>query len=120
MHAMPALNNAHLPCGKVGCMPCAFNIMSAYINLMNSSSGSWINNDINASIKHGKAKTVSPTKVRMGTHVSKPKGTPDKAKTKDMRKVNVPVEHVNVEPVAKNDKVSNPLEPKQVWVPKKK
>ena len=30
MPAMPTLNNAHLPCGKVGCMLCAFNIMSAY------------------------------------------------------------------------------------------
>ena len=42
MSAMPTLNDAHLPCGKVGCMPCAFNIMSAYINLMNASSGSCI------------------------------------------------------------------------------
>ena len=65
--AMPTLNNAHFPCGKVGCMPCAFNIMSAYINLMNASSGSCINNDMNASIKHDRAKTVSPPKVRMGT-----------------------------------------------------
>ena len=82
MSSMPTLNNAHLPCGKVGCMPCAFNIMSAYINLMNASSGSCINNDMNASIKHDRAKTVSPPMVRMGTPVSKPKVTPDKAKTK--------------------------------------
>ena len=25
MPTMPTLNNVHLPCGKVGCMPCAFN-----------------------------------------------------------------------------------------------
>ena len=81
MSDMPTLNNAHLPCGKVGCMPCAFNIMSAYINLMNASSSSCINNDMNASIKHDKANIVSPPKVRMGTPISKPKVTPDKAKT---------------------------------------
>ena len=71
MSAMPTLNNAHLQCGKVGCMPCAFNIMSAYIKLMNASSGSCINNDMNASNKHDREKTVSPPKVRMGTPVCK-------------------------------------------------
>ena len=86
MPAMPILNNAHLPCGKVGCMPCAFNIMSAYMNLMNASSGSCINNDMTKSNKHTSAKTVSPPKVRKDTPVSKPKVTPDKAKTKEVRK----------------------------------
>ena len=64
MPTMPTLNNAHFPCGKVGCMPCAFNIMSAYINLMNASSGSCIKNDMINSNKHTIAKTVSPPKVR--------------------------------------------------------
>ena len=36
---MPTVNDAHFPYGKVGCMSCAFNIMFAYINLMNASSG---------------------------------------------------------------------------------
>ena len=117
---MPTLNNAHLPCGKVGCMPCAFNIMSAYINLMNASSGSCINNDMIDSNKHVRAKTVSPPKVRKDTHVSKPKVTPDKAKSKDMRKVNVPNEYVKVAHVVTPVKISKPLGPKQVWVPKKK
>ena len=54
---MPTLNNAHLPYGKVGCMPCAFNIMSAYINLMNASSSSCINNDMIDNNKHVRAKT---------------------------------------------------------------
>ena len=57
--AMPTLNNAHLPCGTIGCMPCVFNIMSAYINLMNASSGSCINNDMNVSNKHNRANIVS-------------------------------------------------------------
>ena len=56
MPTMSTLNNAHLPCGKVGCMPCAFNIMSAYINLMNASSGSCINNDMIDSNKHVRGK----------------------------------------------------------------
>ena len=34
MPTMSILNNSHLSCGKIGCMPCAFNIMSTYINLM--------------------------------------------------------------------------------------
>ena len=53
---------------------------------MNASSGSCTNNDMNARIKHDRVKTVSPLKVWMGTHVCKPKVTPDKAKTKEMRK----------------------------------
>ena len=88
MPTMPTLNNAYLPCGKVGCMPCALNIMYAYINLMNASSGSWINNDMIDSNKHVRANTVSPPKVRKDTPVSKPKVTHDKAKSKDTRKLN--------------------------------
>ena len=117
---MPTLNNAHLPCGKVGCMPCAFNIMSAYINLMNASSGSFINKEMIDSNKHVRAKTVSPPKVRKDTHISKPKVTPDKVKTKDMRKVNDPDEYVKVALVVTHVKISKPLGPKQVWVPKQK
>ena len=56
MPTMPTLNNAHLPCGKVGCMPCDFNIMYAYINLMNASFGSCINNDMIDSNKQYKRK----------------------------------------------------------------
>ena len=108
---MPALNNAHLSCGKVGCMPCDFNIMSAYINIMNASSGSCINNDMIDSNKHVRANTVSPPKVRKDTNVSKPKVTPDKAKTKDMRKVNVPDEYVKVSHVVTLVKISKPLGP---------
>ena len=119
MHAMPALNNAHLPCGKVGCMPCIFNIMSAYINLMNASSGSCINNDMIENNKHVRANTVSPPKVRKDTPVFKPKVTLNKATAKDMRKVNALAEHVKVVPVATPVKISKPLGPKQVWVPKK-
>ena len=37
-----------------------------------------------------------------------------------MRKVNVSIKHVKVEFVDKRVKVSKPLGPKQVWVPKKK
>ena len=116
---MPALNNAHFPCGKVCCIPCAFNIMSAYINLMNASSGSCINNDMIDNNKHVRAKTVSPTKVRKDTLVFQPKVTPNKAKTKDMRKVNVPDEYVKVAPVVTPIKISKPLGPKQIWVAKK-
>ena len=117
---MSTLNNAYLPCEKVGCMPCAFNIMSAYINLMNASSSSCINNDMIDSNKHIRAKTVSPPKVRKDTPVSKPKVTLDKAKTKDTRKVNAPTEHSKVIHVVSSVKTSKPLGPKQVWVPKKK
>ena len=118
MSAMPTLNYAHFPCVKVGCMSCAFNIMSAYINLMNASYGSCINSDMNVAIH--RAKTVSPPKVRKDTRVSKPKVTPDKAKTKYKSKVDEPIEHVEVVHVAKSVKISKPLGPKQVWVPKKK
>ena len=120
MPTMSTLNNAHLSYGKVGCMPCAFNIMSTYINLMNASSGSCINNDMIDSNKHVRANIVSPPKVRKDTHITKPKVTHDKAKTKDTRKVNAPVEHVKVVPVVSSVKTSKPLGPKQVWVPKKK
>ena len=96
MPAMSTLIDAHFPCGKVGCMPCAFNIMPAYINHMNASMGICINSDMNVSNKHDREKNVSPPKVRKGTHVPKPKVTHDKAKTKDMSKVNKPIEHVKV------------------------
>ena len=76
MPTMPTLNNAHLPCGKVGCMPYAFNIMYAYINLMNASSCSCINNDMIDNNKHVRAKTVGPPKVRKDTHVSNHRGHP--------------------------------------------
>ena len=108
---MPTLNNAHLPCGKVGCMPYVFNIMFAYINLMNASSGSCIKNDMIDSNTHVRVKTVSPPKVRKDTHVSKPNVTPDKAKTKDMRKVNVPNEYVKVAYVLHLLKYLNLLDP---------
>ena len=117
---MPTMNNAHFPCGKVGCMPCAFNIMLAYINIMNASSGSCINNDMIDNNKYVRAKTVSPPKVRKDTLVSKPKVTPDKSKTKDMMKVNVPNEYVKVAHVVTHIKISKPLGTKHVWVPKKK
>ena len=120
MPDMPTLNNAHLPCGKIGCMPCAFNIMSTYINLMNASTGSCINSDMNVGNKHDRAKNVSPLKVRKDTPVSKPKFTSDKAKTKDKCKVNEHIEHVKVESVAKSVKISKSLGPKKVWIPKKK
>ena len=120
MPAMPTLNNSHFPCGKVGCMPCASNIMSAYINLMNASSGSCINSDMNVNNKHDRSKIVSPPKARMDTLVSKPKVTPDKVKTKDKSKVNEPIEHIKVASVVKSIKIFKPLGPKQVWVPKKK
>ena len=94
--------------------------MSAYINLMNASFGSCINNDMIDSNKHVREKTVSPSKVRKDTPISKPKVTPDKAKTKDKRKVNAPAEHVKVIHVVSSVKTSKPLGPKQVWVPKKK
>ena len=114
MPTMPTLNNVHLPCGKVGCIPCAFNIMSAYINLMNASSGSCINNDMIDSNKYVRAKTVSPPKVRKDILGSKPKVTYDKAKSKDKRKVNAPDEYVKVVPVVTPVKISKPLGPKQI------
>ena len=117
---MPTLNNAHLSCGKVGCMPCAFNIMSTYINLMNASSGSCINKYMIDNNKHVRAKTVSPPNVRKETLVSKPKVTLDKDKTKDMRKVNDPDEYVKVAHVVTHVKISKPIGPKQIWVQKKK
>ena len=120
MPTMSTLNNAYLLCGKVGCMPCAFNIMSAYIKLMNASSGSCISNDMIDSNKHVRAKTVIPPKVRKDTPVSKPRVTLDKAKMKDTRKVNAPAEHVKVVPSVSYVKSSKPFGPKQFWVPKKK
>ena len=109
-----------MPCGKVGCIPCAFNIMFAYINLLNASSGSCINDDMIDSNKHVREKYVSPPKFSKNTPVSKPKVIPDKAKIKDTRKVNAPVEHVKVVPIVSSVKTSKPLGPKQVWVPNKK
>ena len=120
MPFMPTLNDAHLPYGKVCCMPCAFNIMSAYKNLMNACSGSCINNDMNISNKHDMAKTVSPPKVKKDLLSLSLQFTHDKAKTKDKSKFNEPIEHVELVPVAKSVKISKPLGPKQVWVPKKK
>ena len=38
MNNMFAMPSSHIPCGKSDCMFCAFNIMSAYFNLMNASS----------------------------------------------------------------------------------
>ena len=106
---MSSLNNAHFPCGKLGCMPCAFNIMFAYINLMNASSASCINNDMIDINKHVRAKAVSPPKLRKHTPISKPKVNPDKAKTKNMKKVNVPNEYVKAAPVVTTVKISKSL-----------
>ena len=113
MFAMPS---SHKPCGKSNCMFCAFNIMSAYFNLMNASS------DTNTSVskdmmkKHNRPKTASPPKARKGTSVSKAK---DKFVMAEV------VEKESVKKMAKNVKPVTPVNsskqqgPKQVWVPKK-
>ena len=70
-------------------MPCAFNVMSAYMSTMNASSVNCIRTDMNIKSKHVRAKTVSPPKARMDTPVPKPKVTPDKAKNKDKSAVKI-------------------------------
>ena len=113
MFAMPS---SHEPCGKSDCMFYAFNIMSAYFNLMNASS--IINTNVSKDMtkNHNRPKTASPPKARKGTHFSKAKDKFVKAEV---------VEKESVEKKAKNVKPVTPVNsykqqgPKQVWVPKK-
>ena len=113
MFAMPS---SHKPCGKSDCMFCAFNIMSAYFNLMNASSVTNTNVSKHKIKKHNISKTASPPKARKGTLVSKAKDKFVKAEV---------VEKESVEKKAKNVKPVTPVNsskqqgPKQVWVPKK-
>ena len=117
MHDSFNMNNVHLPCGKVGCMQCAMYMMTACLTMMNTS----FNASSNSNVKMQKptvGKTASPPRARKETPISKPKGTPAKAKIETS---SVPVEPISVkkEPVDTPVKVSKPPGPKQVWVPKK-
>ena len=97
-------------------MLCAFNIMSAYFNLMNSSSSTLMSDSNDMTKKHNRAKTPSTPKARKGTLVSKAK---DKFVKADI------VEKDSVKEKAKNVKLVTPMKSskqqgsKQVWVPKK-
>ena len=112
---MSAMPSSHKPCGKSDCMFCAFNIMSAYFNLMNASFDTIISVSNDIKKNHNRDNTASPPKGRKGTPVSKAKDKFVKAEV---------VEKESVEEKAKNVELFTPLNtskqqgPKQVWVPK--
>ena len=113
MFAMPS---SHKPCGISDCKLCAFNIMSAYFNLMNASPviNTKIRNDMTK--KHNRSRTASPPKARKGSPFSKAK---DKfVKDEVVEKESVDKKANNVKPVI-SVKSSKQQGPKQVWVPKK-
>ena len=113
MFAMP---NSHKPCGKSDYMFCAFNIMSAYFNLINASSVTNTNVSKDITKKHNRPKTTSPLKARKGTSVSKAKDKFVKAEV--VQKESVEKKEKNVKPVTLVNS-SKQQGPKQVWVPKK-
>ena len=115
---MPVMHSQHAPCGKPNCMPCAFNIMNAYMKLMNASHDSCVNSPSTLKKKHARSKTVSPPKARLDTRVPKPdspvKVDKGKGKVEDLDnvKVNAPIS------IGKS-RVFRNIGPKQAWVPKK-
>ena len=113
MFAMPS---SHKPCGISDCKLCAFNIMSAYFNLMNASlvTNTKMSNDMTK--KHNRSRTASPPKARKGSPVSKAKDKFVKAEV--VEKESVKKKANNVKPVI-SVKSSKQQGPKQVWVPKK-
>ena len=113
---MLAMPSSHKPCGKSDCMFCAFNIMSAYFNLMNASFVTNTNVSKDMMKKHNRSRTASPSKARKGSHVSKAKDNFVKAEV--VEKESVEKKANNVKPVI-SVKSSKQQGPKQVWVPKK-
>ena len=113
---MVAMPSSHKPCGISDCKLCAFNIMSAYFNLMNASpvTNTKISNDMTK--KHNRSRTASPPKARKGSPVSKAKDKFVKAEV--VEKESVEKKANNVKPVI-SVKSSKQQGPKQVWVPKK-
>ena len=113
---MLAMPSSHKPCGKSDCMFCAFNIMSAYFNLMNASPVTNTKSNKDMTKKHDRSKTASPPKARKGSTVSKAKDKFVKAEV--IEKESVEKKANNVKPV-RSVKSSKQQGPKQVWVPKK-
>lgn len=72
IHNMPSMNSSHFSSGQVGCLLCAFNIMSAYFNLLNVSTSSYcINTEKSMKKKRVTTKTTSPLKVKKKIQNSK-------------------------------------------------
>ena len=112
------MNAVHLPCGRVGCMQCAMNMMSACFTLLNASfsAPSAMNMNMPAPSVAPVAKTASPSKKKE-TPNSKSKST--SAKTKKEKSPVTP-EQAHVKPVSVDNPVSTKSPgPKNVWVPKK-
>lgn len=126
-HAMPAthtmnnLHQNHAQCGQPNCMPCTFNIMQTFVNLMNASSQSCSNTAASSNIKkkHVRAKTVSPPRVR--SDKSSPKTDisvkSEKGKEKVESSSNV---KKSASPVVKSvdSRSYRKAGPNQSWVPK--
>jgi hypothetical protein len=126
-HAMPAthtmnnLHQNHAQCGQPNCMPCTFNIMQTFVNLMNASSQSCSNTAASSNIKkkHVRAKTVSPPKVRS----DKPSPKTDKSVKSEKGKEKVESSSnvkKSASPVVKSvdSRSYRKAGPNQSWVPK--
>ena len=113
MHDPINMIGSHLPCGKIGCMKCMFNMLNYCFTTMNTCFTGNTNSNDNMR-KPGKAKTASPPKVRMETQSSKPKDIHVKAKKSSVKVVS---KNVKKEPIVTPVGTSNPLGPKEVWVP---
>ena len=115
---MPIMHSQHASCGQPNCMPCAFNIMNAYMKLMNASHDSCINSPSTLKKKHVRSKTASPPKARVDTRVPKldspVKVDKGKGKVEDLDNI-----EVNATISTTKSRVYRSAGPKQTWVPKK-
>ncbi|KAL8115425.1 hypothetical protein AgCh_022062 [Apium graveolens] len=83
-HTMNNMHQNHAQCGKHNCMPCTFNVIQTFVNLMNATIQSCLNSSTSSTIKkkHVRAKTASPPKVRS----DKPSSKTDKSVKSEKRK----------------------------------
>jgi hypothetical protein len=119
VNVVPNMHQNHAPCGKPNCMQCAFNIMHAYINLMNTSSTPMINSNASVKKKHVQAKTPSPPKVRSDLSSPKPdttvKASKGKEKVESSSNVN---DSASMSVQQGKSRSYREAGPNQTWVPK--
>ena len=106
------VTSSHLPCGKLGCMQCAFNMMNACFTMMNASFVANANNLSETAV----AETASPSLGKKETPKAKPKRNRSKA---NKSPVNVEPVIVKQETVESPDDLSQTPGPNLAWVPKK-
>lgn len=126
-HAMPApqtmnnMHHSHVQCGQPNCMPCTFNVMQTFVNLMNATSQTCVNSNASVKVKKkfDRARTVSPPKVRSDKSSPKSNKSVKTEKGKDKVESSSNVKKVASSVVKSADYRSyRKAGPNQSWVPK--